>query len=173
MGVALATGAALVGVCSLEALLERAGEASEEDATVGVLASVPGGVLLAARDRAGARVPPTCLRVGEVAALLASHAIARPRFVGEAAEALREHFPGAPLLVDAPLHLPTAASVGRLALAGRGDASLAPRYEAPFHSRQVTRQKGEEVSRLATHLSPRAPRRALRRARAEIWKACR
>ena len=137
MGVALATGAALVGVCSLEALLERAGEASEEDATVGVLASVPGEVFLAARDRAGARVPPTCLRVGEVAALLASHAIARPRFVGEAAEALREHFPGAPLLVDAPLHLPTAASVGRLALAGRGDASLAPRYlkPPPIHGR--------------------------------------
>ncbi|HRG98560.1 MAG TPA: tRNA (adenosine(37)-N6)-threonylcarbamoyltransferase complex dimerization subunit type 1 TsaB [Polyangiaceae bacterium] len=132
MGVTLATGAQVLAVSSLDALLEAAGPAPDADAAVAVLASVPGEVFVAGRDHAGEpRLPPMCARVTDVAALLASHGVARPRFVGEAAESLRAHFPGAPFLVDAPLHLPTAASIGRLALAGHGEASLAPRYLKP------------------------------------------
>ncbi len=133
MGVALATGAEVLAVSSLDALLEAASAVpGADDATVAVLASVPGEVFVAGRDRAGAlRLPPTCARAADLGALLASHGIERPRFVGEAAESLRALFPGASLLVEAPTHLPTAASVGRLALAGHGEASLAPRYLKP------------------------------------------
>lgn len=131
-GVALATGAEVLGVSSLDAMLERAGAAPEVDATVAVLASVPGEVFVAARDSAGApRCPPTCARVVDVGALLASCGLTRVRFVGEAAEHLRPQLPGATFLVAEPHHLPHASSVGRVALAGGADASLAPRYLKP------------------------------------------
>lgn len=129
-GAALASGARLVGVTSLDALLEGVHVASDECA-VAVLASLPGEVFVAARSASGADLlEPTCVRVEALEALLAERGLRNVRYFGHACERLA-YVEASRVSNEPPRDLPRATHVGLAALRGVGRDDLEPVYVKP------------------------------------------
>jgi tRNA threonylcarbamoyladenosine biosynthesis protein TsaB len=133
-GIAIATGAEVVGVTSLDAIAHGLGVAAET--VVSVVAAGKGEMFVQARRGDARVVLPEHVRVAEVAARLAS-AVAGSRVVvaGEAAAEIDWSALGEPveLVLSPPHDLPRASSVGRIALtrpAEDADA-LEPVYVRP------------------------------------------
>jgi tRNA threonylcarbamoyladenosine biosynthesis protein TsaB len=139
-GVLLVTGAELVTVTSLDALAY--GAASLDDLVVSLLAAGKGELFIQA-TRAGASImPPSYLRIGDVAGALQELAAmtlaAKVVVVGEAAKQVDWSAMTArrsvELRVEPPHDCPRASSVGRIALAGAPVADvdgLEPLYIRP------------------------------------------
>jgi tRNA threonylcarbamoyladenosine biosynthesis protein TsaB len=141
-GIAIATGAELVGVTSLDAIDHALGTPVET--VVSVIGAGKGEVFVQARRGDSRVLPPTHLRAGDVAARL-SEIVAGSRVLvaGEGASGIDWSALGVEVeLVLAPPHdLPHASSIGRIALtrpAGDADA-LEPVYVRPP---EITMPKG-------------------------------
>lgn len=129
-GAALASGARLVGVTSLDALLEGV-EIAPNACAVAVLASLPGEVFVAARSPSGAELlEPTCVRVDALQAFLAERGLENAHFFGQACERLG-FVEASRVTNEPPRDLPRATHVGLSALRGAGRSDLEPVYVKP------------------------------------------
>jgi tRNA threonylcarbamoyladenosine biosynthesis protein TsaB len=132
-GIAIATGAELVGVTSLDAVAYGA-TVDEDDAVVSVLDAMKGEVYLQARWRGSLVIAPTNVPVADAASRLAGLGCARMILVGESGAALDVSslpFPTTRLAL-VPHDVPHAASIGRL---GRGRAPDDPDAVEPLYVR--------------------------------------
>ena len=136
-GIALVTGAELVGVTSLDAVAFGVG-VGVEVVVASVIAGGKGEVFLQARRGGALLVEPTHVRTGEAVATLAAAAAGAPLVVvGEAARDLDwSPLPSARLLTDEPHDLPRAEAIARIAASrahsSPADAdSLEPLYVRP------------------------------------------
>jgi tRNA A37 threonylcarbamoyladenosine modification protein TsaB len=138
-GVLLVTGAELVTVTSLDAL---AYGTSPDDLVVSLLAAGKGELFIQAKRAGDIIMPPSYLRIEEVAGALQELAAVTPAaevvVVGEAAKQVDWSAMTArgsvELRVEPPHDCPRAASVGRMALAGAPVAdvdALEPLYIRP------------------------------------------
>lgn len=143
-GIALALGAPLFGVVSLEAMARAAfaeGAAGPEDAVIAAIDAKKGEAFVAAWDASGAALLAPCTRpLGPEALLLSVPGAARGGrliVVGEVAAGLA--LPAGARLARGPaLDLPDAAWIGRLAAARRGaggDAGADPAEIEPLYVR--------------------------------------
>ncbi len=129
-GAALASGARLVGVTSLAALIEGV-EIAPNECAVAVLASLPGEVFVAARSASGAELlEPTCVRVEALEALLVERGLENVRFFGHACERLG-FVEASRVTNEPPRDLPRATHVGLAALRGASRDDLEPVYVKP------------------------------------------
>jgi tRNA threonylcarbamoyladenosine biosynthesis protein TsaB len=143
-GIALATGAELVGVSSLDTIAagldDGRSPASPEPGrnverlVVSVVAAGKGEVFVQARRGAEVVLAPTHMKVEEVSKAVEALADGAEVFVaGEAARDANMTWAHATLLVDPPHDLPRASRVGLLALTRRADVAdeLEPLYVRP------------------------------------------
>jgi tRNA threonylcarbamoyladenosine biosynthesis protein TsaB len=131
-GIALATGAEIVGVTSLDAMVE--GLPASRDAAVASVLFAMKGELFVQLHRAGATLlAPVNLRIEDAAARLAELAGEDLVLVGHGALLIAGTCPGVPVFSDPPHDLPRAESIARAAM--RRDpcdlASLEPLYVRP------------------------------------------
>ncbi len=121
-GIAIATGAELVGVTALDAVAFGV-EAGEGDAVASVLDAMKGEVFVQVRAGGELVVPPEAVKTGELAARLASVRCARMIVAGEAGDALGDA--ALPFVVvrrkEPPNDAPRATSVGQIALSRPAD----------------------------------------------------
>jgi tRNA threonylcarbamoyladenosine biosynthesis protein TsaB len=136
-GIALALGAPLIGVVSLEAMARAAfaeGAAGPTDVVIAAIDAKKGEAFVAAWDASGAELLAPCTRpLGPTALLLPGVPPGRLVVVGEIAAGL-DLPPGARFLRGPALDLPDAAWIGRLAAprllsgAGADAAEIEPLY---------------------------------------------
>ena len=121
-GIAIATGAELVGVTALDAVAYGI-EAGDDDAVASVLDAMKGELFLQVRARGSLVIAPENLPLASVVARLAGVACARMIVAGEAGRTLdASAFPFEIVRRDAPPNdVPRAASVGLLAIARAPD----------------------------------------------------
>jgi len=131
-GIALATGASIVGVTSLDAL---AFGLEGDDLVVSVVAGGKGELYLQATRGGRVVLAPSHLRIGEVAARVAAlDAAGRVVVAGEAAVEVDWSSLGARLALSiaSPHDVPRAAVVGRITLERDGSPGVAP--DTPEHA---------------------------------------
>lgn len=134
-GIALATGAELVGVTSLDAIAEGLGTAG--DVVVSTVPAGKGELYVQARRRATLLLAPTHLKIDAVAVAVARSGSGSGSVVvvGEPAAAVDWSIlgPGVVLRLDPPHDLPHAAAVGRIAAtrAAEDADALEPFYVRP------------------------------------------
>jgi tRNA threonylcarbamoyladenosine biosynthesis protein TsaB len=140
-GIAIATGAELVGVTALDAVAHGV-EAGEGDAVASVLDAMKGEVFVQVRMRGELVVQPEAVAVGKLSARLATVACARMIVVGEAGEVVDAALVPFGLVrsKEPPHDTPRATSVGRIALGRAADDADAIE---PFYVRapDITRPK--------------------------------
>jgi tRNA threonylcarbamoyladenosine biosynthesis protein TsaB len=133
-GIAIATGAEIVGVTSLDAVAEGVGAPGEIVASI--LGAGKGEVFVQAVRKGGdVLIEPGHVVLGEVTATIASLPAGRVWIVGEGARgAWSERAPGRlEFLLEAPHDLPRAAAIGRIAMQRQADSAdlLEPLYVRP------------------------------------------
>lgn len=130
-GIALATGAPVVGVTSLDAIAEglvpEAGEA-----IVPVLSAMKGEVFVQATCASGVLLAPTHLPIARAPEVIASLACSRRVLCGEGAKLLDLACVGDHVLrADPPNDLPRASAIARIAARRVPDAVVEPLYVRP------------------------------------------
>lgn len=130
-GIAIATGAEIVGVTSLDALAHGV-ELSEGDVVVSVIDALKGEVFLQARDARGVVLAPTHEKIDRVAERLATIACDRMHLSGEASSMLSvDRLPkGVVVHAAPPCDLPRASSIARIAR-DRSPGPVEPVYVRP------------------------------------------
>jgi tRNA threonylcarbamoyladenosine biosynthesis protein TsaB len=131
-GIAIATGAEVVGVTSLDALAEGI-SADDDTAVASVLSAMKGEMFVQVRKGGKLVIAPCTVKIDEVAAVLGKVPCARMILAGEAAAEVRGLLMPHDCAVEPPHDLPRASSVGRIALARRPDdlGKLEPLYVRP------------------------------------------
>ena len=130
-GAAMASGARVLGITSLDALLEGV-EIAPEECAVAVLASLPGEVFVSGRSaRRDELFEPTCVRVDALEGFLAERGLDKTsRVFGQACDRLA-FVDGSRVSKEPPRDLPRATHVGLVALRGSGREDLEPVYVKP------------------------------------------